>query len=132
LIVGRDLPNSAGGNVLHFDLSSFDGFEVHPVKDYGDCCEQCAPPEATFWTVYGHYDPASGELGVEALIDCADEHSADLVHDLLVRVNTLVTKSDDLIAAIEGTTDQFEPEVAALSDAASSAEKVFSPKTGGL
>jgi hypothetical protein len=33
-------------------------------------------------------------------------------------------KADDLIAAIEGTTDQFEPEVAALSKATSAAEKV--------
>ena len=118
-------------NALHFDLSSFDGFEVHPVKDHGDYCEQCAPPVAMFWTVYGHYAPDSGEYGVEALIDCADEHSADLVYNLLARLETLVTKAHDLIAAIDGTTGQFEPEVAALSDAASGAEKVFKPKTGG-
>ncbi|HEV2349297.1 MAG TPA: hypothetical protein VG028_05555 [Terriglobia bacterium] len=116
-------------NALHFNLSSFDGFEVHPVKDDGDCCEQCEPHEATFWTVYGHYDPASGELGVEALIDCADQHSANLVYNLLDFLKTVVTKADDLIAAIEGTTDQFEPEVAALSNAASGAEKVFKPNS---
>ena len=119
-------------NALHFDLSRFDGFEVHPVKDDGDCCEQCAPHEATFWTVYGHYDPASGEQGVEALIDCTDEYSADLVYDLLICLKTLVTKANGLIAAIDGTTDQFEPEVAALSDAASSTEKAFRPKTCGV
>lgn len=117
---------NATTNAVHFDLSSFDGFEVTPVKD-DDCCEQCEPHEATFWTVYGHYDPASGALGVEALIDCVDEHNANLVHNLLDFLKTLVTKADDLIAAIEGTTDQFEPEVAALSDAASSAEKVLKP-----
>ena len=78
--------------------------------------------------IIGH---PSNELP-KALIDCADEHSADLVYDLLVRLKTLVTKSDDLIAAIDGTTDQFEPEVAALNNAASSAEKAFRPKKGGL
>ncbi len=118
-------------NALHFDLSSFDCFEVHPVKDHGDYCELCSPPEATFWAVYGHYAPDSGQHGVEALIDCADEHSADLVYNLLTRLKTLATKSDDIIAAIDGTTDQFEPEVAALSDAVSSAERVFKPKRGG-
>lgn len=66
-----------------FNLSIFDAFEVHPVKDYGDYCEQCAPDEATFWTVYGHYSPASGELGIEALIDCADEFSAERTVQLL-------------------------------------------------
>ena len=119
-------------NALHSDLSSFDCFEVHSVKDDGDSCEQCAPPEATFWTVYGHYDPASGEYGVEALIDCADEYSANHVYNLLTRLKTLVSKADHLIAAIDGTTDQFEPEVAALSDAASGVEKVFKPRTLGF
>ena len=42
----------------------------------------------------------------------------------------LIEKSDDLIAAIEGVTDQFEPEVAELSAAASAAEKALS-RIGG-
>jgi hypothetical protein len=37
----------------------------------------------------------------------------------------LITEADELIAAIEGTSDQFEPEVAALSSATSEAERVL-------
>lgn len=37
----------------------------------------------------------------------------------------LISKSDDIHAAIEGTTDQFEAEVSALSEATSAAEKVL-------
>jgi hypothetical protein len=66
------------------DLTRFDGFEVHPVRQHRDWsgkadfyCEQCDGNEQpTFWTVYGHYDPSdernamAGLVGVEALIDC--------------------------------------------------------------
>jgi hypothetical protein len=66
------------------DLTRFDGFEVHPVRQCRDWsgkvefyCEQCDSNEQpTFWTVYGHYDPDDGRnamaglVGVEALIDC--------------------------------------------------------------
>jgi len=66
------------------DLTRFDGFEAHPVRQYRDWsnkiefyCEQCDNGEQpTFWTVYGHYDPddernkMAGLIGVEALIDC--------------------------------------------------------------
>jgi hypothetical protein len=66
------------------DLARFDGFEVHPVRQYRDWsgkvdfyCEHCDGNEQpTFWTVYGHYDPEderndmAGLVGVEALIDC--------------------------------------------------------------
>lgn len=38
---------------------------------------------------------------------------------------TLIENADGLIAAIDGTTGQFEPEVAALSTATSAAEKVL-------
>ena len=73
------------------DLTRFDGFEVHPVRQHRDWsgkvdfyCEQCEDADhPTFWTVYGHYDPeedqnrSAGLIGVEALIDCwsvADAH----------------------------------------------------------
>ena len=38
---------------------------------------------------------------------------------LLKALETLIAKADDLEAAIAGVTDQFEPEVAALSAAVS-------------
>jgi hypothetical protein len=37
----------------------------------------------------------------------------------------LIAKADDIIAAIDGTTNQFEPETAALSAATSEAERVL-------
>ena len=43
---------------------------------------------------------------------------------LLESVETLIERADDLISAIDGTTGQFEAEVAALSEAVSAAEKV--------
>ena len=43
---------------------------------------------------------------------------------MLEAIDTLISKADDLISAIDGTTGQFEAEVAALSEAASAAEKV--------
>ncbi len=38
-------------------------------------------------------------------------------------ISELIDCADALIAAIEGTTDQFEPEVRALCDAMNAAEK---------
>jgi hypothetical protein len=40
------------------------------------------------------------------------------------RIRSLIDRADDLIAAIEGTTDQFEPEVARLQAAVTKAEQV--------
>lgn len=59
-----------------FDLSAFDGFETYPIRDNGPHSEPCRPEEATYWTVFGHYAPASGSFGLEALLDCADASSA--------------------------------------------------------
>ena len=60
------------------DLSLFDGVEVSPVYEDPDnrFCEPVpdAPHTATFWTMYGHLR----EGGVEALIDCVDERSAEI------------------------------------------------------
>ena len=49
---------------------------------------------------------------------------------LLEAMNTVIDKSDGLISAIDGGTDQFEPEVAALSTATSAAEKVVNQIKG--
>lgn len=64
-------------------LSSFDDVEVMPVyedKKHG-YCEPVpdAPHTASFWTVYGHRK----EGGVIALIDCVDEHSANIAAEIL-------------------------------------------------
>jgi hypothetical protein len=40
-------------------------------------------------------------------------------------LETLIEAADDLIAAIEGTTDQFEMQVMQLEDAISKAEQVL-------
>ena len=40
-------------------------------------------------------------------------------------LKTLIDRADDLIAAIEGTTDQFELEVRQLQEAVSNAEQVL-------
>ena len=50
--------------------------------------------------------------------------------DVLKALKTLIQKADDLIAAIDGTTGQFEAEVSALSEATSAAEKAMQ-ETGG-
>jgi hypothetical protein len=47
------------------------------------------------------------------------------IADLLKATETLIEKSDGIISAIDGATDQFEPEVAALTKATSDAEKVL-------
>lgn len=44
--------------------------------------------------------------------------------ELLKALELLIQKSDDLHAAIEGVTDQFETEVAGLSEATSAAERI--------
>ena len=64
-------------------LSLFDAVEVMPVYENKaeGWCEPVpdAPHTASFWTVYGHLRTG----GVEALIDCADEHSANRAAALL-------------------------------------------------
>lgn len=42
-----------------------------------------------------------------------------------VALQKLIGRADDIIDAIDGITDQFEPETAALSNAASEAEKLL-------
>jgi len=75
----------------------FDDVEVLPVykdKEQG-FCEPVpeTPHEATFWTVYGHRK----EGGVTALIDCADEHSADVAASILEKA-LLVPELKDTLA----------------------------------
>ena len=50
--------------------------------------------------------------------------------DVLTALKALIEKADDLVAAIEGVTDQFEDEVSALTDAASAAEKAMQEAGG--
>ena len=50
--------------------------------------------------------------------------------DVFKALKALIEKADDLIAAIDGTTGQFEAEVSALSEATSAAEKAMQ-ETGG-
>jgi hypothetical protein len=65
--------------------------------------------------------------------DCAARRADwNAVRPLLVRapamlaaLQALIERADNLISAIDGATDQFEPEVAGLSAAASAAEKVI-------
>ena len=47
------------------------------------------------------------------------------ISELLRTTKTLIEKSDGVISAIEGVTDQFEAEVAALTKATSDAEKII-------
>ena len=51
--------------------------------------------------------------------------------ELLEHLQMLIAKADDLIAAIDGATDQFENEISALSEAASAGEKVIAKAAGG-
>ena len=47
-------------------------------------------------------------------------------------IKAMLARADDLISAIEGTTDQFEDEVSALADAVSAVEKEMSPPPAGF
>lgn len=88
------------------DLSRFDDVEVLPgrvdrheacPREGGGYCEPVpgAPHTASFWTVYGRLR----EGGVEALIDCDDEHSADVAAAVLRAALAL----PDLLAALQGS-----------------------------
>ena len=69
-----------------FQLFDFDDFEVHGCAEAYDeghrYIEQVDDKDAQFWTVYGHYSGEKGIHGVEALIDCCDRDSAELVQKL--------------------------------------------------
>lgn len=66
------------------EISSFDGLEIHPVREVREeaeaYCEQCEPHEAQFWSVYGHLK----EGGVLCLEDFESEAQArDFANRLL-------------------------------------------------
>ena len=65
--------------------------------------------------------------------EAGEEHHLedDTSPDVFKALKTLIEKADDLIAAIDGATDQFEDEVSALSEAASAGEKVIAKAAGG-
>ena len=56
------------------EIHSFDGLEIHPVREYkdpdgdGTYCEQCEEHEAHFWSVYGHL--------IDGGVDCIDDFPA--------------------------------------------------------
>jgi hypothetical protein len=66
----------------------------------------------------------TGEVGEEYHLE--DEAPQDL-HEAL---KVLIEKAGDLTASVEGTTDQFEAQVSALTDAASAAEKALQAASG--
>lgn len=73
----RQAAEEAAEKAGQLDLDRFDDVEIMPVRhdpEHG-ACEPVpdAPNTASVWTVYGHLK----EGGVEAVIDCADEASAD-------------------------------------------------------
>lgn len=61
----------------------------------------------------------------------AEDVPYDAAPQLLAVLQTFIARADDLIAAIEGVTDQFETEVAALSAAATQAEAAVKAAKGG-
>ena len=50
--------------------------------------------------------------------------------DVFKALKALIEKADDLIAAIDGATDQFENEVSSLRDAANAAAKAMAAEGG--
>jgi hypothetical protein len=62
-------------------------------------------------------------IGARGVAEIIDRETS--LPELLEAMNTLIDKSDGLISAIDGTTGQFEPEVAGLSTATSAAEKII-------
>jgi hypothetical protein len=69
------------------------------------------------------------------LIDEAGEEyhlEVETPPDVFKALKTLIEKADDLIAAIEGATGQFEDEVSALTEAASAAAKAMAAEGGAL
>jgi hypothetical protein len=69
---------------------------------------------------------------VDVDVDGDEDHSLTRLIDfptsdgpLYQAITNLISDTNDLIAAIEGTTDQFEPEVARLKEAVTRAEKVL-------
>lgn len=118
------------------DLTQFDDVEILPVREDPDdgACEPVpdAPHTASFWTVYGHRK----EGGVTALIDCADERSADVagfileqalaVPRLVEALRTLIDRADDVIGAVgNGGGSLDEDEISTFSDTAIAAEEVL-------
>jgi hypothetical protein len=93
------------------NLTLFDEFEIQPVRQHRDCqarSTSTANPatrdeEATFWTVYGHYDPDlpenafAGRGGVNALVDCWSRAGAEMLARMLDRFRQMQTAVAALI-----------------------------------
>ena len=76
--------------ISNYDISDFDYFEIHGCKKMIEpgsysYIEHVDDENAEFWTVYGCYIPTRKNqyLGFEALVDCVDRESAEIVRRLL-------------------------------------------------
>lgn len=68
------------------DWSLFDAIEVHPMVTVGTDYEGTTHVEPAdrgqkpeFWTVFGHFAPASGQYGCEAITDVPKEADARII-----------------------------------------------------
>jgi hypothetical protein len=64
-------------------------------------------------------------IALEAAYRVGKRSSDGHGRELRKAIRALIAASDDLTSAIEGATDQFDPEKGALMDATSAAEKVL-------
>jgi hypothetical protein len=136
-------------------LKVYDNYEISPCKRYEEpdspgkfYFEVCEPEEADVWTLYGHID---GE-GVEAIGDFATREHAEetfqritgiafagtrevaarlrAMHEgpkLLEALAWLATAAED--AAIDGITDEFNPECEELQTAFRNAREIIARAT---
>jgi hypothetical protein len=133
----RDVPHYASAEVfaendagaikaaIYFDVRPL---KFHPNDDEGVCLRIIQIDDE-------HGDAVSEEdIPLDDLFHYSGGEKArrvcDAAKDLLCAIETLITKADDLTAAIEGVTNQFEPEVAALCAAAGAAEKIAQAARG--
>ncbi len=139
-------------------MKPFDNYEISPCRRYEEpdspgkfYFEVCEPDESDVWTLYGHMP---GE-GVQAIGDFATRGDAEevfqritgipfagtcevsarlrLMHagpKLLEALDRLATAAEDLEAAIDGVTDQFDCELTMLLKACRSARADLLEATG--
>lgn len=125
--------NCPGGTEPEWSL--YDGLEIYPCRDVSDSgdeseIEQCEPPQAQFWTVYGHLKAG----GLEALHDSPTEQDAESIAGIYRRLSGLGgSPLADLMAALasfesspcDATEDQMLGAFNALRRAETKAGKVL-------
>ena len=104
---------------LLMDLKSFDGFEIHGVRNLYEsstsqepyACEQCDDQDADFFSLYGHYDPADfnngvphAQAGLVCLLDFPTRDEAELAsayfsayRQLMLDVQKLCNRYNELL-----------------------------------